>query len=251
MRTNTHFKIIVPNYNNEKWIKYCLKSVIKQEYENYQCIIIDDMSTDSSVNIIENIIKNDDRFILVKNTEKKLALRNIYEAIVLSNPSQEDVVITLDGDDWLLGNNVLDYLNRQYLEKKCWMTYGSYVEFPSKHRGKFSRQVPSKVIDDNSFRESEWMSSHLRTFKYWLWKQIKYEDLLNKEGKFCDGAWDMRFMFPMLEMCGRKSLYIEKIMLSYNRTNPLNEDKVDHVKLMSSEREIRQKIKYDRISKQQ
>ena len=118
MRTNTHFKIIVPNYNNEKWIKYCLKSVIKQEYENYQCIIIDDMSTDSSVNIIENIIKNDDRFILVKNTEKKLALRNIYEAIVLSNPSQEDVVITLDGDDWLLGNNVLDYLNRQYLEKK-------------------------------------------------------------------------------------------------------------------------------------
>lgn len=220
---------------------------MKQEYKNYQCIIIDDMSTDNSVKIIEDIIKKNDKFVLIKNTEKKLALRNIYEAIIFSDPSQEDVVITLDGDDWLLGNGVLGYLNKQYAEKQCWMTYGSYVEFPSKIRGKFSRQIPPQIIENNSFRESEWMSSHLRTFKYWLWEKIKFDDLLKEDGEFCDGAWDMRFMFPMLEMCGKKSLFIEKIMLSYNRTNPLNEDKVNHPKLILSETKIRKKEKYNNI----
>ena len=247
MITNNHFKIIVPSYNNEKWISGCLRSVKSQNYDNYQCIIVDDCSEDSGVEIIKKEIANESKFMFIENKERKLALKNIYDAIEASNPHDDDIIITLDGDDLFARKNVLEILNNKYKETDCWMTYGSYMEYPSGARGKFSRQIPKEIIEANTFRESEWMSSHLRTFKYNLWKRIKKEDFLEDDGRFCDGAWDMIFMFPMLEMSRFRSLFVEEILHVYNRTNPLNEDKVDHQKLMRSEMKIRKKSKYEAL----
>lgn len=249
MTIENHFKIIIPSYNNEKWLRACLNSVKLQKYKNYQCIIVDDCSTDKSITIVEEEIADNDKFILVKNKTRQLALRNIYEAIDLSQPSKEDVIITLDGDDWLATKSTLETLNNIYQTSNCWMTYGSYMEYPSKSRGKFAQQIPAAVIESNSFRESEWMSSHMRTFKYKLWAKIKKEDFLEEDGRFCDGAWDMIFMFPMLEMSGPRAQFVRDILYIYNRDNPLNEDKVDHPKLYRSETTIRNKPKYERITK--
>ena len=184
----------------------------------------------------------------VRNSIKKLALRNIYEGIELLKPSPEDIIITLDGDDFLFGTDVLQKLNKIYNEKQCWITYGSYAEYPSKMRGKFSRKIPDEIVEKNLFRESVWMSSHLRTFKYKLWNKIRKEDLLMSNGEFCNGAWDMAFMFPMLEMSGFKSHYVEDILHIYNRSNPLNEDKVNHKRILDSEQRIRKMKKYNRIT---
>jgi glycosyltransferase involved in cell wall biosynthesis len=208
---------------------------------------VDDCSTDKSVETIEQEIGEDSKFMFIKNEERKLALRNIYEAIERSNPDKEDVIITLDGDDWFATKNTLEILNTRYEESDCWLTYGSYMEYPSKNRGKFSREIPKEIIDSNTFRESEWMSSHMRTFKYKLWKKIKKEDFLEEDGRFCDGAWDMIFMFPMLEMAAHRSKFIKDILYVYNRNNPLNEDKVDHPKLYRSEMKIRNKVKYGKL----
>ena len=247
MSVNHHFKIIVPSYNNEKWISSCLKSVMLQNYENYQCIVIDDCSGDKSVDISSQLVQGDERFLLINNTERKLALRNIYESVELSNPGAEDIIITLDGDDWFATKKVLESLNKIYNEQKCLMTYGSYIEYPSMQRGKFSKKIPKDIIDRNLFRESEWMSSHLRTFKYKLWKDIKKEDFLKEDGNFSDGAWDMIFMFPMLEMSGHRSHYVEEVLHVYNRSNPLNEDKVNHQKILLSEQRIRKMPKYKEV----
>ena len=56
-------------------------------------------------------------------------------------------------------------------------------------------------------------------------------------------------MFPMLEMAGHRSLFIEHILHIYNRNNPLNEDKVNHGKILRSEARIRRKEKYERLLK--
>jgi glycosyltransferase involved in cell wall biosynthesis len=244
---DNHFKIIIPLYNVEKWIKVCLMSVKKQNYKNFECIVVDDISTDNSVKIIKQIIKDDDRFRLVVNKEKKYALKNIYEAILLSEPKDEDIIVTLDGDDWLAGKDVLSTLNQVYNEKGCWLTYGSYAEYPSKSRGKFAKRIPNPVIQQNQFREYEWCSSHLRTFKHHLWKQIKKEDLLDTNGQFYRMTWDLAFMFPMLEMSGNKSEYIDKILYVYNLGNPLNDHKVDNGYQIILERQIRGKEKYKRL----
>lgn len=242
---SNHFKIIIPLYNVEEWIKICLRSVKAQTYQDYQCIIVDDISTDGSVDVIKKEIASDDRFLLVENKEKKYALRNIYEAIELSNPAKEDIIVTLDGDDWLASRDVLSTLNDVYSKSDCWITYGSYAEYPSGRRGKFSKQIPQHIINESSYRRNPWSASHLRTFKYKLWDRIEREDLLDSDGNFYEMAWDLSFMFPMLEMAGPRSLYVQDILYSYNLSNPLNDHKKDHSKQLRLESEIRGKKPYD------
>ena len=241
-----HFKIVIPLYNVEKWIKVCIRSVKAQSYKNFECILMDDISTDKTAEIIEQEIQNDDRFRLVKNTEKAYALKNIYDGISLMSPGDEDIIITLDGDDWLANPRVLDTLNETYNSTDCWITYGSYAEYPTSVRGKFSRSIPAPLIIHKQLRNQPWMSSHLRTFKYKLWNKIKKEDLLDKEGNFYKMTWDLAFMFPMLEMAGLKSQYIKDILYIYNVSNPLNDHKIDNAQQVHLEHQIRAKAPYDR-----
>ncbi|MBU3089493.1 glycosyltransferase [Clostridium gasigenes] len=49
--------IVVSNYNNEKYIEECLDSLVNQTYKNIEIIIVDDASTDNSVDVINNWIK--------------------------------------------------------------------------------------------------------------------------------------------------------------------------------------------------
>ena len=52
MKTNKLFSIIMPCYNAEKYLKQSIDSVLKQTYENWELIIINDCSTDTSFKII-------------------------------------------------------------------------------------------------------------------------------------------------------------------------------------------------------
>ena len=54
--------IIVPVYNKEKYLKKCLSSIKEQVYSEFECIIIDDGSTDSSSNIAKEFQENDSRY---------------------------------------------------------------------------------------------------------------------------------------------------------------------------------------------
>lgn len=61
------FSILIANYNNGKFFKDCYDSILDQEYKNWETIIIDDRSTDNSVEVIKGIIGNDERFKLYEN----------------------------------------------------------------------------------------------------------------------------------------------------------------------------------------
>jgi|TARA_R110000851_G_scaffold82038_2_gene180030 glycosyltransferase involved in cell wall biosynthesis len=246
---SNHFKIIIPLYNVEEWIKLTVNSVKIQSHKDFQCVLVNDISTDKSAKVIEELIRGDERFILINNEEKAYALKNIYDAIEYSNPSPEDIIITLDGDDWLASADVLSYLSDFYEKEECWLTYGSYAEYPSGIKGKFARQIPEDVIRTSAYRTSEWMASHLRTFKHHIWNKIDVNDLKDGSGKFYQMTWDYAFMLPMLEMSGKRHRYIDDVLYIYNRTNPLNDDKVNHSMQLQFEREIRGKDKYERIDK--
>ncbi|MFC3159274.1 Glycosyl transferase family 2 [Chryseobacterium arachidis] len=59
--------ILIANYNNGRYFEDCYDSLVIQSYDNWEVIIVDDCSTDDSVNIIKNLIKNDSRFKLYEN----------------------------------------------------------------------------------------------------------------------------------------------------------------------------------------
>lgn len=53
MHTKYQISIIVPVYNVEKYVEKCVKSLLNQTFKNYEIILIDDGSTDSSYEIIK------------------------------------------------------------------------------------------------------------------------------------------------------------------------------------------------------
>jgi len=61
------FSILIANYNNGSFFKDCYTSIQNQTYQNWEVIIVDDCSTDDSVTVIKNFIKNDARFKLFVN----------------------------------------------------------------------------------------------------------------------------------------------------------------------------------------
>jgi len=61
------FSILIANYNTGKYFKDCYDSIINQTYGNWEAIIVDDRSTDNSLELIKATIKQDARFKLYEN----------------------------------------------------------------------------------------------------------------------------------------------------------------------------------------
>tara|TARA_B110000483_G_scaffold70686_1_gene88253 strand:+ start:3287 stop:4249 length:963 start_codon:yes stop_codon:yes gene_type:complete len=93
--------VIIPNYNKSKYVKETILSVLNQDYKDWECIIIDDFSSDNSVSVISNLIKNEKRFHLMKNSSNYGA--NFSRNIGLKK-SKGDFVMFLDADDILSPN---------------------------------------------------------------------------------------------------------------------------------------------------
>ena len=61
-----------------------------------------------------------------------------------------------------------------------------------------------------------------------MWRKIKKEDLKDSDGVFWKMTGDLSFMFPMLEMAGKKHYkFMSDINYVYNADNPINDHKVD------------------------
>lgn len=97
--------IIVPIYNVEEYLKECLDSIQKQTYQNYDCIMINDGSTDSSREIAETYLV-DSRFRLINQDNQGLSAARNTGLRYLKEESS--FVAFVDSDD---------YLNPLFLEK--------------------------------------------------------------------------------------------------------------------------------------
>lgn len=111
--------IIIPTYNAEKYIYRCVESVIKQNCEDCEILVVDDGSTDRTLNIIHEIIKNNKKISLkyLKEENKGVsAARNkgIENAI-------GDYIFFLDADDRLVDNAIEQI--KFLIKTKCFDLY--------------------------------------------------------------------------------------------------------------------------------
>ncbi len=139
--------IIINCYNGEKFLKKNLKSVLKQDYKNFEVIFIDNCSTDRSAKIFKEI--NDKRFKYFK-TKKKVKL---YEGRNFALKKCNGQFITfLDTDDWWK-KNFLSSRNKFYNSTKeygfCYSNCFHYYENKNKFEPFSKKNLPSGfVLDD-------------------------------------------------------------------------------------------------------
>ena len=68
---NPAISVIIPMYNMEKYIRYCLDCILYQTFDDYEVILIDDASTDKTYEICRQICENNPAVILLKNEVNK------------------------------------------------------------------------------------------------------------------------------------------------------------------------------------
>lgn len=88
--------IITANYNGEQFISETIDSVFDQSYQNWELIVIDDYSSDTSVEIIKEYIKKDDRIQLISNKVNLGAAKTRNKGI---EAAKGKYIAFLDGDD--------------------------------------------------------------------------------------------------------------------------------------------------------
>lgn len=108
------YSIIIPVYNSSKTLERCINSVLNQNYDDWELIIIDDGSTDNSVEIIKKFTNNNDKikFFSQKNSGPGRA-RNF--GIEKSN---SDYICFMDADDYM-EDNYLQLVDSKINAEKC------------------------------------------------------------------------------------------------------------------------------------
>lgn len=116
------FAIIIPNCNNDHgdykgktFLRNCIESVLNQTYKNFELIIVDDMSTDSSIDTILEYQEKDKRIHLICNQRRKRyngGSRNMGIDFALDY-CDFDYFCFLDSDDWWKHDKVLEIINNR------------------------------------------------------------------------------------------------------------------------------------------
>lgn len=223
----TYFVVLVPSYNNHKWIDANLDSIRQQKYptEFFTVVYINDCSTDDTGLLVDSYIEKynlSQNWRVIHNTTNYGACYNIYQ-VVHGYPG-DAVIVLLDGDDWFYDDQVLTRLNAVYSQEDAWFTYGQFIATTG--RKGFCAPFTDEIIDNNLYRHFTWRSSHLRTFYADLFKHVPLTTFLYGNEIF-KVTWDLCFIFPMLEMAGRHVKFIKDLMYVYNLANPIS-DSVIH-----------------------
>jgi glycosyltransferase involved in cell wall biosynthesis len=210
-------KIVSCFWNAEQYITNSIKSLKNQKDNSFEVYLIDDMSTDNTVSVINKLIEGDSRFNLIINTEKKFKLKNLDDLI--STFDDDDIVVELDGDDFLLGDGVISEIKEMYKNKNTWLTNGSFMYTDG------TNGFSSKA-DPNNVRTSVFTFSHLRTWKTFLWKSIPKEYFKDGDGSYFKSAADVAYTIPLLELSGEEHyVFNPKILYVYNGSSPYNDHK--------------------------
>lgn len=131
------FAIIVPSYNNDHgeykgktFLQNCIESVLNQTYKNFEIIIVDDVSSDTSVETVDKYVEKDKRVHQIKNRRKRYngGSRNVGIEYALDN-IDFDYFVMLDSDDFFVNDNVLQKINDKLWDCEL-MLLGLKMIFP-------------------------------------------------------------------------------------------------------------------------
>ena len=238
--------ILTGFYNAEQYIERCISSIMGQSFTDFKCYITHDLSTDNSVKLIKEMIEGDDRFILIDDNEKKLYQTGNFDKVIRNNPniSDNEVLVEVDGDEYLPDGDVLKRIDGLYKDQNIWIANGSFRY----HNGPVG--FSSKQTNFHILRKTNFTASHIRTWRAFLWRNIKEEDLRDENGDYWQWSGDLCFMFPMLEMAGEEHYtFMSEVNYVYNAENPINEHKVDMSMVTDHAIRIRNKQPYQKLIK--
>jgi glycosyltransferase involved in cell wall biosynthesis len=90
--------IVIPNYNNELFIEKCINSILASTWDNLEVILVDDVSTDNSLEIVKSKFSNNPKIRIYENQKNMGAYYSRNKGIILANGTY---ILNVDGDDFI------------------------------------------------------------------------------------------------------------------------------------------------------
>lgn len=202
---NNHptISIIVPVYNVEEYLPHCLKSIQNQTFTDYECILIDDGSTDSSGKICDEFCTTDKRFkVIHQENQGYRTARNTGLDIC-----QGDYISFIDADDYIhpiFLQTLHSAISRN--NSPLAMVYGKRV-----HDHNETSDITSKEsieLSQASLMERLFASSEIDLQYQVVWNKMYSKDLIN-DIRFRQTASEDTFFNMQIFIQTEKAILIE------------------------------------------
>jgi glycosyltransferase involved in cell wall biosynthesis len=209
--------VIIPVYNVEQYLRQCLDSLINQQFKDFECICINDCSTDNSYAVLKEYAEKDNRFIIVDLPKNKGQGNARNEGLKIA---KGEYVSFVDSDDWVT-KDYLEVLYNEIDKNKLDMVCASacfYDDFQEKIINK--KFVSAKIL--NSCNIETLLIPKFNFFIIPVWLKIYRKQFLYDNNMFFRLNWqeDNLFLFETIIKTNKfKFLDDKKYIYRINRKN--------------------------------
>lgn len=155
--------VIIPVYNAEKYLRKCLDSLVKQQFKDFEVLMVDDGSTDSSMSICQDYVQKDDRFKFFYQDHQGQSVARNYALTV----ARGGRLTFVDSDDYV-NDDYLSSLNEQMDKYDSDIATAPYFRYNLQtHQFGILAYGDLNADDyDGVYNSTDWLLKHD------LWKEI-------------------------------------------------------------------------------
>lgn len=234
--------VIIPVYNAEKFIKRCLESIIQQNYNELEIVVVDDGSTDNSRNIINELAKNDDRIKYCYQENRGVSYARNYGIAKATG----EYLTFVDADDYM-ANGVLNNFKKICIKSRCdiyrYNYYYSSEQNIKQSEGKnyeFSNRILSSGTEEFKQILLDIISGKVMTFIWVLFikRSLLYNNLFNPQISYME---DKVFYLQIFSKARTIMFLNDKIYFYFydetftKKTTQFYEKYIDNICLVNSE----------------
>lgn len=231
-RRQKKISVVTAMYNAEQYISRAIESVVQQDYDNYEMIVVDDCSTDDSVAAATSVIEKmpydlRSKFRLIANQTNVGAVKNHWD---IFRSLDTDIVMLLDGDDSLVNDPTIFHKYNNMYHEGAEFTYGSCWSVVDKIP-LVAQQYPENVKQARNYRSHKfnWNMpyTHLRTFDSSLIPLVHNDELL-VGGSWPKAGGDTATFYALIEKADPSNVIaVPDVVYNYNDAIPTNDYKIN------------------------
>lgn len=171
MKPTPKISIILPVFNSSLYLKQCIKSVLNQTYTNFELIIINDGSTDQSLEICNEFHQLDNRIILINQVNKGIASsRNSGLNMVTG-----EYIYWIDSDDWI-DEDTLEILYHNINKYSSDIAVCGYTEEFDSYKKVFRDDGTIKILNKSDFFERIILDDDIKSY---LWDKLYKKEIFD------------------------------------------------------------------------
>lgn len=228
MKNEMLVSVIVPVYNIEKYVSKCLDSLLLQDYENLEIIVVDDGSTDTSGEICDEYAKRDQRIKVYHKSNGGLSSARNYGI----SKAQGEYVCLVDGDDYVK-KDFVRIMVKKANEKNADVVICGYNDEVPMARMISGREATIKLLIEQENME---IVAWNKMYRKYLFENIKYPEGKNYE--------DSLTTYKLLAEA-RGVLYISESLYFYvERGGSITRSDEKEVRLDVREKSAREAVEY-------